>query len=155
MNLSLTELIIASSGNSILAFNSFHRRWTLSSAACQANAFGMTYLGEVFIIQLFCSIHVLFRHSVYCDPVCVGPAEIHDGDQGQAVSLVLPHVHPIHPHLHLDIFILSLLPANNRIWHLWSEQFGSQVTVQKTQLMRIQTRMMQLCCKVDGYGGGP
>jgi hypothetical protein len=46
MNLSLTELIIACSGNSILAFNSFHRRWTLSNFACQANAFGMTFLGK-------------------------------------------------------------------------------------------------------------
>jgi hypothetical protein len=47
MNLSLTELIIASSGNPILAFNSFQKRWTISSAACQANAFGMTYLGKI------------------------------------------------------------------------------------------------------------
>ena len=45
MNLSLTELIIAASGNSILAFNSFHRRWTLTLVACKANAFGMTFLG--------------------------------------------------------------------------------------------------------------
>ena len=46
MNLSLTELIIAVSGNPFLAFNSFHGRWSFSSAACQANAFGMTYLGR-------------------------------------------------------------------------------------------------------------
>ena len=45
MNLSLTELIIASSGNIILSFNSFQKRWTLYNAACQANALGMTYLG--------------------------------------------------------------------------------------------------------------
>jgi len=52
MNLSLTELIIASSGNSILAFNSFQKRWTLSSGACQVNAFGMTYLGIQSIVTL-------------------------------------------------------------------------------------------------------
>merc|ERR1719318_1062058 len=52
MNLSLTELIIASSGNSILAFNSFQKRRTLSSGACQVNAFGMTYLGIQSIVTL-------------------------------------------------------------------------------------------------------
>lgn len=61
INLSSTELIISVFGNSLLAYNSFYRGetslclpspltafvgWTFSSAACQANAFGMTFLGD-------------------------------------------------------------------------------------------------------------
>ncbi|XP_023344028.1 rhodopsin, GQ-coupled [Eurytemora carolleeae] len=46
MNLSVTELIISCTGNSLLAINSFNRQWMFSSQMCQANAFGMTYLGK-------------------------------------------------------------------------------------------------------------
>ena len=49
MNLSVMEFIIAISGNTVLSFNSFNKKWSLSNAACQANAFGMTYLGEMFL----------------------------------------------------------------------------------------------------------
>ena len=67
INLSVTELVISMFGNSVLAYNSFHQGtssfraspggepsqtinvisgWAFSSSACQANAFGMTFLGE-------------------------------------------------------------------------------------------------------------
>jgi c-opsin len=59
MNLSLTELIIAFSGNSILAFNSFNRKWSLSAGACQANAFGMTYLGGPY-----------YQYPIICKSTC-------------------------------------------------------------------------------------
>ena len=48
INLSITEFIIALGGNSLLAFNSFcsPQEWAFSNTACQASAFGMTYLGK-------------------------------------------------------------------------------------------------------------
>jgi len=52
LNLSVTELIISCTGNTILAINSFNRQWMFSYTACQANAFGMTYLGIQSIITL-------------------------------------------------------------------------------------------------------
>ena len=52
MNLSMAELVIACTGNTTLAFNSFHRKWTLSNISCQASAFGMTYLGMFTIMVI-------------------------------------------------------------------------------------------------------
>ena len=46
VNLSFFELLIALTGNSVVAVNSFYREWTFSDRACQLNAFGMTFLGR-------------------------------------------------------------------------------------------------------------
>ena len=135
MNLSLTELIIASSGNTVLAFNSFQKRWTLSSAACQVNAFGMTYLGEQYFGVVLSHFLILSRYSVHRDPVLAGPSEVHDGHQGQAVPPLDHQVHPPHTHLHLDILILSSIPSNTGFWNFQPEHPGCQVMGGGTQLM--------------------
>ena len=48
MNLSATELVMAVTGNPILAYNSFHGKWCFSETICRINALGMTFLGKVF-----------------------------------------------------------------------------------------------------------
>ena len=45
MNLSVTELVMASTGNPILSYNSFLQSWSFSETICRINALGMTYLG--------------------------------------------------------------------------------------------------------------
>ena len=48
---------------------------------------------------------------MYLDLGCAGPAEIHDGDQGQTVPLVHPSLHLPHTGLHLDLLLLFQHPS--------------------------------------------
>ena len=52
MNLSATELVMAVTGNPILAYNSFQGKWCFSETICRINALGMTFLGKGRSFQL-------------------------------------------------------------------------------------------------------
>ena len=85
MNLSVTELVMASIGNPILSYNSFLGQWSFSQTICRMNALGMTYLGKMTLIKiLFLLLRQLlnpFRKSVHCDADRAGSPEVHDGHQ--------------------------------------------------------------------------
>ena len=85
MNLSVTELVMASTGNPILSYNSFLGQWSFSQTICRMNALGMTYLGKIPRIKIQCQLlqQLLnpYRNSVHCDADRAGSPEVHDGHQ--------------------------------------------------------------------------
>ena len=70
----------------------------------------------------FCNIlinHSLYsRHPINCDLVCAGPAEVHDGDQGQTVPPVHPPLHLVHPHLHVELLLPDQHPPTPRLGNI-------------------------------------
>ena len=83
MNLSVTELVMASTGNPILSYNSFLQSWSFSETICRINALGMTYLGTaVNFAAAPKESPTAFRNSVHRHADRPGSAALHDGHQG-------------------------------------------------------------------------